>query len=160
MLLRVTEFLMEPGDQSTASPPIPLASGSFSGVQMVSDDGREGQITFSPVAILDGSAVPTVANVTGLYPHEYDIYSRYVYIEVPRFNSQVEYSFNIFIPAGSSANEDSGSGGANSFFQNTVGVSLTFALIAAAIVVFCILITLILIKRRRRHSSVKQRVKK
>jgi len=161
MLLRITEFNMEPGDVQTATPPVAQESGTFTGVQMMSDDGREGQITFSPVAVLDGSDVPTIANVTGLYPHEYDPYSRYVDIVVPKFNSMVQYSFNIFIPEGSSADDDSGNsaGGANSFFENTLGVSLTFALIGAAVVVFCVLITIILL-RRRRHTGTKQRVKR
>jgi len=74
----------------------PTQFNTFTGVTVQDVKNRQGALNISSYALINGTVAAKV-NISGLYPHEYNLDARYIYIDMPR-GTTVEYSVNIYLP--------------------------------------------------------------
>jgi len=134
-LATVANFVLQPGNVATPF----VEYDNFNSAEMDPDNTAQGTggVKLCSYALVDG--VAAAANISGFWAHPYDNNARYIYIDVPKFNSYMSYSFNLYFASGSSASTST-----NNLFpplsSNTPGwVSeyLTYIIAIAAVFGLC-----------------------
>jgi len=82
---RLQDLRIYPANTPITSP----QKNTFTAIAL-ENKNRLANITFSTVARINGSTVGAPVNISGPYPHEFDLDARYMYIDIPPFAS-MEY---------------------------------------------------------------------
>jgi len=82
---RLQDIRIYPSNAAVTNP----QTNTFTSIAL-ENKNRLANITFSTVARINGSTVGAPVNLSGPYPHEFDLDARYMYVDIPPFAS-MEY---------------------------------------------------------------------
>jgi len=130
----VSSFILQPGN---VQDPILVQYNNFDAAEMQPTTDEQGQagVKLSQYAELDGVAI--APNISGFWPHAYDINARYIYIDVPKFTTSMSYSVNLYFTSSSGSTSLSNLFPGFSSEQGFVHEYLTYIIVVAAVFGLC-----------------------